>query len=137
MAPEASGAATVAPTERHESWRPPYGGPWVYVLSVIDGPDPGQTHRIVRAETVIGRGPEADFRIDEERISKRHCLIRTEGGVCTLTDLGSLNGTLLNNRPLEKGVAKRLRHLDEICVGEVRLFVMTGKYKPRLKSPAP
>jgi pSer/pThr/pTyr-binding forkhead associated (FHA) protein len=86
------------------------------------------THRIDRAETVLGR-EEADLQIEDDEISKRHCLIRADGPVCTLTDLGSLNGTMLNGRPMREGVAQRLRHLDEIQLGTTRLFLLAGKFR--------
>jgi pSer/pThr/pTyr-binding forkhead associated (FHA) protein len=115
-------------TTEHQTPRPPFGAPHVFVLAVVDGDDPHRVHRIDRAETVIGR-EDAHFLVEDAEISKRHCLIRVDGPVCTLTDLGSLNGTLLNGRPLREGVAQRLRHLDEILLGTTRLFVLMGKFR--------
>jgi len=116
-------------TTEHRVPRPPFGAPHVWILAVIDGEDPHIVHRVERTETVIGRDGEADFPIDDQEVSKQHCLLRAEGPVCTVTDLGSLNGTLLNGRPLRQGVAQRLRHLDEIQVGNTRLFLLTGKFR--------
>ena len=76
-------------TTKHHTPRPPFGAPHVFVLAVIDGADPQGVHRIDRAETILGR-EDADLLIDDDEISKRHCLIRADGPVCTLTDLGSL-----------------------------------------------
>jgi pSer/pThr/pTyr-binding forkhead associated (FHA) protein len=115
-------------TTEHHTPRPPFGAPHVFVLAVIDGADPHGVHRVDRAETIIGR-EGVDVVVEDDEVSKRHCLIRADGPVCTLTDLGSLNGTLLNGRPMREGVAQRLRHLDEIQVGTTRLFVMVGKFR--------
>jgi len=115
-------------TTEHNTPRPPFGAPHVFVLAVVDGGNPQGVHRIDRAETIIGR-EDADFSVEDDEISKRHCLIRADGPVCTLTDLGSLNGTLLNGRPMREGVAQRLRHLDEIQVGTTRLFLLVGKFR--------
>ena len=120
-------------TTEHQVPRPPFGAPHVWVLAVIDGDDPHVVHRVERQETVIGRDGSADFPIDDEEVSKQHCLLRAEGPVCTVTDLGSLNGTLLNGRPLRQGVAQRLRHLDEIQVGNTRLFLLSGKFRQPTK----
>ena len=119
-------------TTEHHTPRPPFGAPHVFVLVVIDGEDPHGVHRIDRAETVLGR-EDADVAFEDDEVSKRHCLIRTDGPVCTLTDLGSLNGTMLNGRPMREGVAQRLRHLDEIQIGTTRLFLMTGKFRSQTK----
>jgi len=113
--------------------RPAFGSPHVYVLAVIDGEEPNAVHRIVRAETVIGRGAEADFVLEDDEVSKQHCMVRADGPVCTITDLGSLNGTKVNNRPLREGVAVRIRHLDEIELGTHRLFFMSGRGQRRPK----
>jgi len=115
-------------TTEHQTPRPPFGAPHVFVLAVVDGDDPHGVHRIDRTETVFGR-EGADVVIEDDEISKRHCLVRVDGPVCTLTDLGSLNGTKLNGRPMRDGVAQRLRHLDEIQVGTTRLFLLVGKFR--------
>lgn len=59
---------------------------------------------LVRGKSVIGRGSEADIRLDDEMISRKHCEISWEDGKVTLRDLGSTNGTFvdgaaLSNRP--------------------------------------
>jgi pSer/pThr/pTyr-binding forkhead associated (FHA) protein len=116
-------------TAERERSAPPYGAPYVFVLTVVDGPEPTLVHRIAARETVIGREPDADFVIADETISKRHCLFRTEAAVCTLVDLESRNGTRINRRVLRPGTAQRLRHLDEIEIGGVRLLLLTGKFR--------
>ena len=115
-------------TTEHHKPRPPFGAPHVFVLAVIDGADPHGAYRIDRTETVMGR-EGADVVVEDDEVSKRHCLIRADGPVCTLTDLGSLNGTMLNGRPMRNGVAQRLRHLDEIQVGTTRFFLLVGKFR--------
>ncbi len=118
-------------TEKRKIRRPPFGAPHVLVLAVVDGEEPFPVHRVSRQETIVGRGDEADFRIDDDEISNRHCLVRADGPVVTLTDLDSTNGTRLNGRAMKGGVAQRLRHLDEIALGGTRLFVLAGTHKPR------
>ncbi|HXV76633.1 MAG TPA: FHA domain-containing protein [Candidatus Polarisedimenticolaceae bacterium] len=117
------------PTSEHQVARPPFGAPHVFVLAVIDGAPPHRVHRIERSETVIGREQGVDFLLDDQEISKRHCVLRADGPVCTVTDLGSLNGTRLNGRPLRDGVAQRLRHLDQIQLGTTCLFFLAGKFR--------
>ncbi len=114
----------------------PFGAPHVYVLVVIEGRDASAVHRIVRPETIIGRGESAHFHLEDDQISKEHCKIRVEGPVCKIVDLGSRNGTSVNGRPLRPEIAHRLRHLDEIQIGKQRLFLLAGQYRDHPRNTA-
>jgi pSer/pThr/pTyr-binding forkhead associated (FHA) protein len=63
------------------------------------------TGRVDRFElasiTSIGRDPGCDISLDSELLSRRHAEIRIARGYLEVTDLGSVNGTLLNGRPVE------------------------------------
>ncbi len=57
-----------------------------------------------QGKTVIGRGNEADIRLEDEMISRRHCEISWDGKRVALRDLASTNGTfvdgtLVSSRP--------------------------------------
>ena len=110
----------------------PFGAPHVFVLAVIGGTDKTAVLRLTQSKTVIGRGGDAQISLEDEEVSKRHCLMRVEGSVCTLVDLGSLNGTTLNGRVL-KGVSRRVKHMDEIQIGGTRMLFLSGRF--RLPSP--
>ncbi|HVY61671.1 MAG TPA: FHA domain-containing serine/threonine-protein kinase, partial [Planctomycetota bacterium] len=43
----------------------------------------------------IGRAPDADLRIDDSRVSRRHCEVEVRDDRLILRDLGSRNGTVL------------------------------------------
>lgn len=122
-----------SPTAERITHKPPFGAPHVFILALVNSEDPSRIHRIVQANTVVGRGEEADFMLDDEEISARHAMIRMDGPVCVLTDLGSRNGTLVNGRPVREGVGQRLRHLDEIQVGSTRLLVLQGRFRDKPK----
>ena len=124
-------------TAQRERPKRAFGAPHVLVLVVIEGDNPHVVHRIQQHETLVGRGAEANFVIDDDEISKLHCKIRSEASVCTLQDLGSLNGTLLNGKPLRRGSSSRLRHLDEIQIGGTRLLLLTGRAIDRSKGSVP
>ena len=70
-------------------------------------------------ENIIGRTAEAAVRADLPSVSRRHARIVVSPEGVTLEDLGSKNGTLLRNLPVE-GIV-HLSDLDEIQVGSVRL----------------
>ena len=114
----------------------PFGAPHVFVLVVVDGDDVNAVHRLVRAETIVGRGDEGHIAIEEEQISRVHCKIRVEGSVCTIIDAGSRNGTSVNGRRLAPNVAQRLRNLDEIEIGSHRLLLLTGRFRGQTKPVA-
>lgn len=116
-------------TAEHEECRPPFGTPYVWVLAVIDGDQPNATHRLTQYETLIGRSDDAQIELNDDQVSKRHCLVRAEGPVCTIQELGSLNGTRVNGRKMRDETALRLRHLDEIQIGTTRLLVLHGAFK--------
>jgi len=119
-------------TAEREVRRPPFGAPHVFALAVVDGGDQDRVWRIVKPDTIIGRGEHADVDIDDQEASKQHCMIRVNGSVVMVVDMESLNGTLLNERPLREHVAHRLRHLDEIRIGGTLLLFMSGRFKSRI-----
>lgn len=118
-----------SPTAERVTHKPPFGAPHVFVLALVNSDDSSRVHRIVQANTVVGRDEKADFALDDEEISAQHATIRVDGPVCVLTDLGSRNGTLVNGRPVREGVGQRLRHLDEIQVGSTRILVLQGRFR--------
>ena len=113
----------------------PFGAPHVFVLVVVDGRDLTAVHRITRNNTVLGRGEESHLSIDDDVVSSQHCAIRVDGPVCTVQDLKSLNGTIVNGRRLRAGVAQRIRHLDQIQIGETCLFLLSGRFTRPIPIP--
>lgn len=70
-------------------------------------------------ETVsIGRAPENDIRLDEPTVSRRHALIRKQGQVYILEDLGSGNGTFINDQPI------KLAELHDGDIVQISNFVL-------------
>jgi len=86
-------------------------------LMVESGPYAGRAFSVEGA-VVIGRGEHVAVRIDDVTISREHAAIRpgADGG-WELVDLGSANGTLLNDGRL--GAAAHLREGDRIQLGQV------------------
>lgn len=61
----------------------------------------GVPHPLVRDISVIGRGSEADVRIDDPGVSRRHATINLRP-VPTIADLGSTNGTLVDGSRIDQ-----------------------------------
>jgi DNA-binding winged helix-turn-helix (wHTH) protein len=87
-------------------------------------PTPGLTFKLIWEDTevplaeganLIGRDEDATVRIDSPEVSRRHARLSVAGGVVTLEDLGSKNGTYRNGRRLE--ALEQLADGDEIWIG--------------------
>jgi predicted component of type VI protein secretion system len=68
-----------------------------YRLVVKAGPDEGRLIEINKPLLIIGRDPAADIQINDPEISRKHAKITNQGGPVTIEDLGSTNGTFVNN----------------------------------------
>ncbi|MGF1510415.1 MAG: FHA domain-containing protein [Myxococcota bacterium] len=84
-------------------------------LFVCSGPDTGSTVHITRDETTLGRSSECHIRVSDGRASSTHARIERSDGTHRIRDLGSTNGTFVNNRRVEE---VQLRSGDMIQVGE-------------------
>ncbi|WP_067501124.1 FHA domain-containing protein [Actinoplanes sp. TFC3] len=76
--------------------------------------------RIGRGSTSAGTAPEIDLRDDDPGVSHNHALLTLSvDGIWLLSDLGSTNGTYLNDeqKPLSAGQSRNLAGGDRIHVG--------------------
>ncbi len=80
---------------------------------------PGGSVDLLEGEIVIGRGLGCPIRFNDHTVSRKHVKIIVTAGGITVRDLGSRNGTKLNNVPLESATA--LHDRDVLQVGSVRL----------------
>ncbi|MFI6350958.1 FhaA domain-containing protein [Streptomyces sp. NPDC050560] len=78
----------------------------------------GNRHQISRATLVLGRSTEADVRIDDPGVSRRHCEIRT-GTPSTIQDLGSTNGIVVDGQHTTRAT---LRDGSRIVVGSTTII---------------
>ncbi|HET6284418.1 MAG TPA: GGDEF domain-containing protein [Polyangia bacterium] len=95
----------------------------VAYLVLIAGPGLGQMHKLKAGETVIGRDTEADLRVADDGVSRRHALLVQDGASVILRDLGSTNGTFCNG--LRVGAAVPLKDGDKIMVGATTILKFT------------
>jgi serine/threonine protein kinase len=72
---------------------------------------------------VLGRGRDVSIRVDDEKVSRRHVALEVTPEGLYVTDLGSRNGTLLDNQLL-KGNERTLTNLDaELQLGAHRFGI--------------
>jgi transcriptional regulator with GAF, ATPase, and Fis domain len=67
---------------------------------------------------VIGRAKECDLRLDDRRVSRRHCRVERRGGAFALIDEGSQNRVRLRGQPIERC---ELRSGDVFSVGGIEI----------------
>ncbi|MCU0700151.1 MAG: GGDEF domain-containing protein [Myxococcaceae bacterium] len=84
-------------------------------LVVIYGEDLGRKYDLDEGKTVIGRSSTCEIQIDHDSVSRQHVRVSVKGGRCTLEDLGSTNGTFVNDETISGKVT--LRNADLIKVG--------------------
>jgi pSer/pThr/pTyr-binding forkhead associated (FHA) protein len=58
----------------------------------------GRSYPLSIGSTVIGRGDQANMRLPDVGISRRHARLDFDGAQVVLTDLGSTNGTMVNGQ---------------------------------------
>ncbi|MBN2503597.1 MAG: FHA domain-containing protein, partial [Anaerolineales bacterium] len=69
-------------------------------LIVQEGPSPGEEYVLEKIVTTIGRGPSNDFVVEFNAVSSTHAQITKVGDNYHLEDLGSSNGTFVNDEQI-------------------------------------
>ncbi|MCA9602584.1 MAG: FHA domain-containing protein [Polyangiales bacterium] len=89
-------------------------------LEVLNGPDAGKVLELQRSlgRVVIGRGESCAFALTDADASREHAEIQLDEEGALLRDLGSKNGTLVNDRNVSE---RRLKHRDELVIGNTVL----------------
>ena len=88
----------------------------------ITRPDaPDETRPVTPGEYVVGRGAEADIRIETPQLSRKHARLTVREGDAVIEDLGSSNGTMLDEQPVTKATV--LRPGQTMQLGQVALIL--------------
>jgi pSer/pThr/pTyr-binding forkhead associated (FHA) protein len=78
----------------------------------------GEAFTVAGERMTIGRSPEAEVFLDDVTVSRNHALLVRRRDGLYVDDLGSLNGTYVNQHRIE---SHRLRDGDELQVGKYKL----------------
>jgi len=97
---------------REPAGKPPPFFAWVVFIDK-DGL-PLQDIRLTKEKNILGKGDEVDVRVTDDFASKLHALIYFEKDTFYISDLGSTNGTFLNENVVMK---EELKDGDRILIG--------------------
>ena len=75
---------------------------------------------VAELPVTVGRGREAEIRLDDWWVSRAHCQIDEVDGALVVRDLGSKHGTLVNRHSI---VESQLAPEDELMIGLTSLRV--------------
>jgi FHA domain len=85
------------------------------VVERAPGHDPGMIYDL-DGDIVLGRGERAEIRLEDPFASSRHARVYEQGNIVVIEDLGSTNGTYLNEELLETG--RPLHPGDRVRIGD-------------------
>ena len=87
----------------------------------------GKQHELSKPRVVLGRSREADLRVPDENVSRRHAEVRLEDDGYWIVDLGSMNGTLVNGKRADRA---RLNEGDRIVLGSTEIVFGKAPTRP-------
>jgi diguanylate cyclase (GGDEF)-like protein len=94
------------------------------VLIYPPGPDMGRRWELGDSdEIVVGRGSDCDIQIDRDSVSRRHARIYRVNNAWHVEDLGSTNGSYINDVPIQQSP---LRDLDFVKIGSAIFKFLSG-----------
>lgn len=100
-------------------------------LLPVSGKHKGTVFAMSEKETTIGRDGSNDVCLDEQSVSRQHCVIRqTKNGRFFIRDLDSYNGVFVNGIPTEN---HEIKHGNQIGIGNVVLFFLTEENEASLQ----
>jgi pSer/pThr/pTyr-binding forkhead associated (FHA) protein len=96
------------------------------MLIIHRGANRGERFLINSPETTIGRSSDNDVVLDDVTVSRKHANIRRAGERFELIDLGSLNGTYVNNNSIARAT---LSSGYEVQFGKFHMLFVQNKKK--------
>jgi len=101
-------------------------------LRVLNGSLEGQEIELLPDPQTLGRGSSCHIQIGDAGVSSKHAKIWCEDGVFFVMDLGSTNGTFVNDRDVDR---ERLEDGDTLTFGMTKAQFVADQPKPRAAPP--
>ncbi|HYH25260.1 MAG TPA: FHA domain-containing protein [Blastococcus sp.] len=99
------------------------------LLVVQHGPNVASRFTLDQPVITVGRHPGSDIVLDDVTVSRRHAEFHREPGGYAVHDVGSLNGTYVNRKPVH---VASLASGDTVQIGKFGLVFLTD---PRTDDP--
>lgn len=90
----------------------------------IYGKDIGRKYPLDKVQTTIGRGPDNTIVVDMDNVSRAHCKLYSGAGGHYIEDMGSTNGTFVNDQEIT--ARRKLVHGDLVKIGGVIFKFIDG-----------
>jgi pSer/pThr/pTyr-binding forkhead associated (FHA) protein len=97
-------------------------------LKVIEGKQAGTLIPLNRSKFLIGREEDCQLRPNSDLVSRHHCVFSTDDFTVRIRDLGSTNGTFVNNHRITGQVV--LKQGDQIRIGKLAFEIQVRKDIP-------
>jgi diguanylate cyclase (GGDEF)-like protein len=94
-------------------------------LIIIRGTPQGHRYFITQGEMTLGRDPQTEITVNDQSVSRRHAKVTKVNQQIMITDLGSANGTFINDKKLSPNQPQPLAKEDMVKLGNTIL-----KYLP-------
>lgn len=94
-------------------------------LIITSGPQEGQEIPIMNDSVTIGRATANatwDIGLQDRAVSRPHARLERQGEVWVFTDLGSSNGTMVNNKPLPPKQSENLQDGHVLLIGQTTVL---------------
>ena len=95
----------------------------------VQGPEFKKRFQIKPGTSTLGREPSNTIQLNQPKVSRRHAIIECTETGCTITDVGSANGTVLNGSRIEANIPIELKDGDKILIDPFQLTFSIKKEK--------
>ncbi len=92
-------------------------------LVVFYGKNLGKRYFLDRPEQILGRSDSVSIQVDQESVSRQHAKITAQSGRAWVADMGSTNGTFINEQRTSEG---ELRDGDLLRIGQTIFKYLSG-----------
>ena len=101
-------------------------------LLLLTGAEAGRVFPLDLSEVVLGRSHRAAIRLDDDSISRSHCRVVRVGAELVAEDMGSSNGTYLNDERITRAP---LKDGDKLRIGETTVlrFALSDRLDERFQ----
>ena len=93
----------------------------IRLIELTEKPEHHREIILSKEEFLLGRGTDCDLRLNDNEVSRHHCMFRLQNEDILIMDLGSSNGTFVNELRVRSQTS--VKEGDQVKVGPFR-FVL-------------